>query len=139
MNGTSTDESMAPATIGALPPIRMQAPRSLPGRSAFGITLMQCMHFAQSPLSISSVSPSQSMHFDGQRPQTSAAMSSPPAAYSATAAWSTWMSSRQVPMTLRSARAIEATQSFGQPDALDLELVGERRAVDLVLVVLGES
>ena len=46
--GTSTDESSAPCMMGALEPIRITAPRSLPGRSALGITLMQCMQCTHS-------------------------------------------------------------------------------------------
>src|SRR5674536_144928 len=122
MNGTSTDESMAPDTIGALPPIRMQAPRSRPGRRALGITLMQCMHRTHALLSMSRDVPSHAMHFDGQRSHTVARTSRPSAAYVPKASWSTSIAPRHVPMMLRSARAMAATQSFGQPDALILNL-----------------
>ena len=123
-NGTNTEDNRAPCTIGAFEPISSVAPRSLPGLSALGITLMQCMQRTHSLLLIVSFSPSQSMQRVGQRSQTSFWMSRPAAAYSATAASSCWMSSFQVPITERSARAAAATQSFGQPAHLILNLYG---------------
>ena len=58
----------------------------------------------------------------------------PAPAYSAMAASSCWMSSFQVPMTERSARAIDATQSLGHPLHLILNLYGKPRTVQLILV-----
>ncbi len=80
MNGTITEESCAPWTMGALAPRRIVAPVSVPGRSALGIALMQCMHFTQLLSSISSSLPSHSMHLVGQFPQTSRSMFIPPSA-----------------------------------------------------------
>ena len=62
------------------------------------------------------------MHLAGQLSTTSDWMSIPLSAYSVTAALSTWIESRQVPMIDMSARAIDATQSFGQPENLNLYL-----------------
>ena len=56
-----------PCMIGALEPSRMTAPFSLPGRSALGITLMQCMQRTHSRLLMVSFRPSQSMQRVGQR------------------------------------------------------------------------
>ena len=53
--GISTEESSAPCMMGALEPIRSTAPRSLPGRSALGITLMQCMQRTHSRFSMVSL------------------------------------------------------------------------------------
>ena len=79
------------------------------------------------------------MHLAGQLATTSAWMSMPSLAYSVTASLSTWMSSRQVPMMDMSDRAMDATQSFGQPDDLELVLVGEGRPMELVLEVCVKS
>src|SRR5450759_1575296 len=111
MNGTSTDESMAPDTIGALPPIRMQAPRSRPGRRALGITLMQCMHRTHALLSMSRDVPSHAMHFDRVPPGPDDA---------------------EVGARDGGHAVVRAS------GRLDLELVRERRAMNLVLVVLRE-
>ena len=69
--GISTEESSAPCRMGALAPTRITAPFSLPGRSALGMALMQCMQRTQSRLLMLSCLPSQSMHLLGQLPQTS--------------------------------------------------------------------
>jgi hypothetical protein len=66
--------------------------------------------------------PFHSMQAVGQKSTISAWMSVPLAAYSRTLAWLTWMSSFQVPMTEQSERAMEATQSFGHPENLNLYL-----------------
>ena len=110
--------------MGALAPIRIVAPRSLPGLRALGRTLMQCMHFTHSGLSIARALPSHTMQRVGHMLQTSRTMSTPPSTYSRTLAWSTWMSSFHVPMIDMSDRATEATQSFGHPANLNLNLYG---------------
>src|SRR3990172_6293889 len=126
MNGTTIEDRSAPCTIGAFAPMSMDAPFSLPGRSAFGITFMQCMQRLQLLLSIESLEPSQDMQPVGHFPTTSEAMLTlPPLAYSATAASSCWISSFQVPIIEKSERAIEATQSFGHPAIFILNLYGK--------------
>jgi len=57
-NGTSTEARRAPSTMGAFAPTRIAAPRSVPGESAFGMALMQCMHLTQFSSSTTSLSPS---------------------------------------------------------------------------------
>ena len=83
---------------------------------------MQCMQRTHSWLAIVSFLPSHAMHLVGQLSQTSFWMSMPLLAYSATAASSCWISSFQVPMMEQSDRAMEATQSFGHPAHLNLNL-----------------
>ncbi len=51
--------------MGAFEPIRIAAPRSLPGRKALGITLMQCMQRTHSALLMVSLLPSHSMQLRG--------------------------------------------------------------------------
>src|SRR5512143_3718487 len=125
MNGVRTEESSAPCTIGAFAPRSIVAPLSLPGLRAFGMTFMQCMQRLQLLLSMESLLPSQDMQPVGHLATTSLAMSTlPPLAYSETAASSCRIASRQVPIMEQSERAIEATQSFGQPDTFILNLYG---------------
>ena len=57
MKGTMTVESRAPCRMGALPPIRRVAPFSFPWRRALGIRLMQCMQRVQSASSMERVFP----------------------------------------------------------------------------------
>jgi hypothetical protein len=73
--GISTDESRAPSMIGALEPTRIVTPRSLPGASALGIALMQCMQRTQLLSSMARFFPSQPMHLEGHFPTMSLAMS----------------------------------------------------------------
>ena len=89
------------------------------------MTLMQCMQRTQLLLSTSSVSSSLSdSALVGQRAITlSIVYLRPwPSTYSLTSFWSTCMSSRQVPITAKSARWMEFMQSFGQPETLNLNL-----------------
>ena len=89
------------------------------------MTLMQCMQRTQLLLSTSSVSSSLSdSALVGQRVMTlSIVYLRPwPSTYFFTSFWSTCMSSRQVPITAKSARWIEFMQSFGQPETLNLNL-----------------
>ena len=129
---------MAPETIGALPPMRMQAPRSFPGRSAFGITLMQCMQRAQSLLSIC----------QGLAVPRHALRRAAIADVTAHVDSGGGVRADLVLVHLDRVTPGADDAEVGAGDRsdavvrtarrLDLELVGQRRAMDLVLVVLGD-
>ena len=103
--------------------MRIVAPRSLPGRSALGITLMQCMHFTQLRV-VDAERRAVPAHAVGRAVVADVLLDVQLAARGVglDLAWSIWMSSRQVPMNDMSERAIEATQSLGQPANFILNL-----------------
>src|SRR3989344_4510977 len=127
MNGTTTVPKVSPIFSVRLPPMRMETPLSSPGLSALVMTLMQCMQRTQLRLSTASVSSSLSdSALVGQRATTLSMTYLRLFDFmtALTSFWSTFMSSRQVPMTEKSARWIEFMQSFGQPETLNLNLYG---------------
>ncbi len=137
MNGTMRDPICAPSRIGALAPAKMEQPLSSPILSALGIAFMQCIQRVHSGVFISSFPSSYLIQPVGQRsiisfwiskgPQLPSEWAPPfggnsPPTYAATAFWSIFISSRQVPTNDRSERAIDATQQFGHPSNLNLNL-----------------
>src|SRR3990172_5685441 len=124
MKGTITEESIAPLTMGAFAPISIVAPLSSPGLMALLILSMQCMQRTQScGMSLSSCALlSHSRALVGHLSTISVLISKPFLAYSLTALWSILKLSRQVPMTVKSALAMAATQSLAHPEILILNL-----------------
>ena len=95
---------------------------SLPGRSALGMTLMQCMQWRQSGCRWSAACRPSPCSWPGSCCRRRPGCPCRRRRTALTAAWSMRMSSRQVPMTDRSERAMEATQSLGQPENLNFHL-----------------
>ena len=125
MKGTTTVPKRSPIFSVRLPPISTDTPFSSPGDRHFGITFRQCMQRTQLRSSTSRVSSSFSESaFVGQRVTTLSMTYLRPlrATYAFTSSWSTFISSRHVPITAKSARSMEFMQSLGQPEILNLNL-----------------
>ena len=124
MKGTITVPPMAPTFKVFFPPSSRATPRSRPGDKAPFITLMQCIQRTQQLLSMRTPFPSSDIARVGQRVMTLLTRSLIPCCsiQAETASVSTWMASRQIPITAMSARKMELVQSLGHPENLNLNL-----------------